>query len=128
MTLNNSTIYDLVYDGLRDLISLDALLEANMTSNVLSETDAQSIIDHMNKDHSDTLINYVRYFGGVKDVISAELHSITQHELYIDIVAHALACRLAVPLIQSIHGVDEARAVLVEMAKQAREGLHRDMA
>ena len=97
-----------------------------MTMIPLSKEDAESIVAHMNDDHSETVANYVRYFGGVKDVISAELKSITNHELYIDTVAHALSCRLAVQLIRPVHNASDARKVLVEMAKQARKGLHRE--
>lgn len=95
-----------------------------MTLIPLPDDEAESIVTHMNEDHCETLANYVRYFGGVKDVISAELKEITNHELYIDTVAHSLSCRLAVQLIRPVHSAQEARKVLVEMARQAREGLH----
>lgn len=95
-----------------------------MTITLLNHEDTQSIIAHMNDDHSETVANYVRYFGGVKGVISAELKAVTNHELYIDTIAHALSCCLAVQLIRPVRNVREVREVLVEMAKQAREGLH----
>ena len=95
-----------------------------MTLERLPETDFASIVAHMNGDHPETLANYVRYFGGVKDVISAELKEITPHELYIDTISHELSCRLAVQLIRPVHNAREAREVLVDMARQAREGLH----
>jgi len=94
-----------------------------MTINPLLKEEADRIISHMNEDHSETLANIVRYFGGVSDVISAELKEITNHELYIDTNAHDLSCRLAVQLVRPINSSAEAREVLVEMAKQAREGL-----
>jgi hypothetical protein len=79
----------------------------------------------MNDDHGETLANYVRYFGGVKDVISAELKDITNYELHIDTVAHALSCCLAVQLIRPVYSANDARQVLVEMARLAKEGLHK---
>ncbi len=90
----------------------------------LSSDDIASIVDHMNQDHADTLVNYVRYFGGVEEVISATLNTITPTELHIDVIAHSLSCKLAIPLIRTIQQVGEARTILVEMAKLARAGLH----
>ncbi len=95
-----------------------------MSLEPLPVKETAEIMEHMNQDHSETLANYVRYYGGVKDVISAELKEITHHELYIDTVAHDFSCRLAVQLIKPIKKISEARTILVEMAKQAREGLH----
>ncbi|ABC27225.1 putative heme iron utilization protein [Hahella chejuensis KCTC 2396] len=89
----------------------------------LSTQDVAGIIQHMNDDHAETLCNYVRYYGGVHDVVSAELTEITSHELYLQVIAHSLSCKLSVPLIRSIHSTEEARQVLVEMAKQAKAGL-----
>jgi putative heme iron utilization protein len=97
-----------------------------MTIVPLTKEDSESIVTHMNDDHSETVANYVRYFGGVKDVISAELKDITNHELYIDTVAHALSCRLAIQLVRPVKNALDAREVLVEMARQAREGLRSD--
>ncbi|OZG74618.1 heme iron utilization protein [Hahella sp. CCB-MM4] len=90
----------------------------------LTPDEITSIVDHMNQDHADTIVNYVRYYGGVDGVISASLHSINQNEIYIDVVAHSLSCRLAIPLIRPLTSVTDARIILVEMAKQARSGLH----
>lgn len=89
----------------------------------LLQEECEAIVAHMNDDHSETIANYVRYFGGVQDVVSAELREITNHELYIDTVAHDLSCRLAVQLIRPVQTAGEARKVLVEMAKEARDGL-----
>ena len=97
-----------------------------MTLIPLPREDVDSIVAHMNNDHSETLANYVRYFGGVKEVISAELKDITHHELHIDTVAHSLSCCIAVQLIRPIHNSADVRQVLVEMAKVAKEGLQRD--
>ncbi|WP_020405138.1 DUF2470 domain-containing protein [Hahella ganghwensis] len=92
----------------------------------LPEDEVSSIVEHMNQDHADTLVNYVRYFGGVDGVISATLHSINANEMHIDVVAHSLSCRLAIQLIRPLNSAGEARSVLVEMAKQARSGLHEE--
>jgi len=94
-----------------------------VTLKPLLKQECDAIIAHMNDDHGETLANYVRYFGGVQDVISVELKQITNHELYIDTVAHDLSCRLAVQLVRPVQSAVEAREVLVEMAKEAREGL-----
>ncbi len=90
----------------------------------LTPDEITSIVDHMNQDHADTIVNYVRYFGGVDGVISASLHSLNTNEMYIDVVAHSLSCRLAIPLLRPLASVVDARSILVEMAKQARSGLH----
>ena len=90
----------------------------------LSTSDIAAIVDHMNEDHADTLVNYVRYFGGVEEVISATLNTITTTEMHIDVIAHSLSCKLAIPLSRTIQQASDARNILVEMAKQARAGLH----
>ena len=89
----------------------------------LTEQEMQSILDHMNQDHEDTLRNYVAYFGGIHDVRHAQLRAITRHEMRIHAEGDSVSCTIALPLSRAIDSPDEARQVLVEMARVARQGL-----
>lgn len=92
----------------------------------LTEQEMQAILDHMNQDHEDTLRNYAAYFGGVADVRHARMREITRHEMRIHIEGESVDCTIALPLSQPVDTAAQARQVLVEMARTARQGLQQE--
>ena len=92
----------------------------------LTEQEMQSILEHMNQDHEDSLRIYVSYYGGIPKVRRAQLRALTRHEMRIEVQGEGVDCLLAIPLNHPIDTAEDARRVLVEMARIARQSLATD--
>ncbi len=94
----------------------------------MNQAEVQGILDHMNQDHPDTLRLYISYYGGLQDVRHAELRAITRHEMRIHAEGDTVDCVMAIPLSRPVDTPSDARTVLVEMARVARQGLAEEAA
>ena len=65
-------------------------------------------------------------FGGIRGIRKVELCSITRHEMHLQVESETVDCMMALPLSRPIESAADARAVLVEMARTARQGLARE--
>jgi len=92
----------------------------------LTEQEMQSILEHMNQDHEDSLRIYVSYYGGIPEVRRAQLRALTRHEMRIQVQGDGVDCLLAIPLSRPVDTPADARSVLVEMARVARQSLATD--
>lgn len=92
----------------------------------LTEQEMQGILEHMNQDHEDSLRIYVSYYGGIPHVRRAQMRALTRHEMRIQVEGEGVDCLLAIPLSQPVDTPADARRVLVEMARHARQSLATD--
>ena len=79
------------------------------------------IINHMNKDHSESVKMYAEYFGKEKNVSTAKLLDFNENYMIIKInnkKTIEVSFGKAVPL-------EEVKDVLIEMSKEARKNLHK---
>jgi putative heme iron utilization protein len=79
------------------------------------------IIDHMNKDHFESVKMYAEYFGNEKNVNEAKLLDFNENYMIIKInnkKTIEVSFGKAVPL-------EEVKDVLIEMSKEARKNLHK---
>ncbi|MGB1361220.1 MAG: DUF2470 domain-containing protein [Alphaproteobacteria bacterium] len=91
----------------------------------ITQEQAQPAIDHMNDDHADANIVYVRAWGGMDNVAEAKLKQITNDFMTFDVldtsgVNHS---DVKVKFKKPLADIGEAHKTLVSMVKQGREKL-----
>lgn len=89
----------------------------------LTVEEQNSIITHMNTDHPEALRCLAQFFGGARQALHVEMVALTLNEAHISVSGHGPDCTLAIPLTRPVTTLADARAVLVEMTKEARAGL-----
>ena len=91
---------------------------------MLDQETADSIIEHMNDDHTDAVLLYVQTFGGRGDATSARLVGFDTNGMNIRFSiggGHESECRIDFET--PVKSAGAARRRLVEMAQQARTSL-----
>ena len=80
---------------------------------------AEGIMDHMNRDHADALLDYARFFAG-KEADEARMVGVDRlgFKVHLKNGQRRWSARIAFP--REIATAAESRAVLIEMARQAR--------
>jgi len=94
-----------------------------MADPVFSPDDVDRIVEHMNDAHSEDLIRYAEAYGDVIEAKGARMTGIDAEgfDLEVEQEKATVPVRFDAPL----DTVDEARAVLVEMAMAARDAAER---
>jgi putative heme iron utilization protein len=80
---------------------------------------AQGILSHMNADHADVLVLYCRAFAGV-DARAATMTAVDRFGFHVIAQADAGKRGLRIPFSREVCSTGDARAVLVEMVRDAR--------
>lgn len=82
------------------------------------------ILEHMNEDHSDACLDYVRHYGALSEAIAARLTDVNQHGIALDATLPSGQIRLVtISFAESLSGPGDAHTVLVEMAMAAAAAL-----
>lgn len=81
------------------------------------------IIEHMNADHADAVLLYVRAFAGQDQATSAQMVDFDAHGMGIDYLKDGGRHSCRVEFAQPLADAGEARAVLVAMVGEARDKL-----
>jgi len=95
------------------------------SSSPITPEAAQRMIEHMNSDHSDSVLMYARHFGGRREAQSAVLKSITPDHMEIVIDTVELL-RITFP--HKLADSHDAHMTLVKMSKEARQALEAALA
>ncbi len=109
--------------GFGDMTWVDgkAFCEAELDSIIYHSMD---IIDHMNSDHRDALIDYVRAFSDYKpDKAEVQMTKIDATTFSLAVKTPKGRKDLTLKLPQRIETPEEARSTLIKLLKQAREKL-----
>lgn len=87
----------------------------------LSIQERHAIAAHMNDDHADAVLLYVRVFGGLPRAQAARMIDIDEAgmELEATLTSGSRKVRIAFP--QPLHSAGDARRTLIQMAQAARE-------
>ncbi|NBB85646.1 MAG: DUF2470 domain-containing protein [Bacteroidetes bacterium] len=88
----------------------------------LSTADVTRIMDHMNDDHGDAVLLYAQHFGGIEEATSARMVDMGKDVMELEVTTPTGVETVTLQLIEDVHNATEARQVLVEMARIAREG------
>lgn len=86
----------------------------------LSEADVERIISHMNEDHLDSVLLYVRHFAKRSDAVSARLKSINAQGMNITLDSNE---EITIPFKTPLASAHDAHMTLVSMSKEARLSL-----
>jgi|GEM_PF-96019 len=86
----------------------------------IQAADAERIISHMNEDHLDSVLLYVRHFAKRDDVYSARLSSIDAQGMGITVNSGET---LVIPFQKPLRNAHDAHMTLVSMSKEAKSKL-----
>jgi len=89
-------------------------------SEAFSPAVSDRICNHMNKDHSDSVLVYAQYFGKVKDATAAEMKSIDEKGMDLLAQVNAETVPVRVNFDRTLKDAKEAHIILVEMLKRVR--------
>ncbi|RRJ94517.1 DUF2470 domain-containing protein [Opitutaceae bacterium TAV4] len=82
------------------------------------------ILDHMNEDHSDANLDYVRHYGALPEAITAKLTDVNQLGITLDATLPSGEIRpVSIAFAEPLSGPGDAHTVLVEMAIAAASAL-----
>ena len=86
----------------------------------LEDAEKIRMIDHMNDDHADAVLNYVKAYAGIVGAESAKLLDITPEGMVVEynVVTDSNICRIAFEA--PLKDKSEVRQTLVAMANDAR--------
>ncbi len=84
-----------------------------MSSDPLTRDVSARICQHMNSDHADAVINYARYYGGVKDPQTVKMILITSETMELEVDGNVLEIKFDHTLTDS----EDAHHTLVAMLK-----------
>lgn len=87
---------------------------------MLSETDSQRIVAHMNDDHADALRRYARVYGDMSGVQEATMLDLDAEAMVLRVAHEEGEDTVRIALDRRIGTAEEAREVLVDMALRAR--------
>ncbi len=76
------------------------------------------ICNHMNKDHSETLVTYAEFFGQVSNIKNAKMLSIDNQAMYLSINDESEKIKIDFP--HQLKDAKDAHHTLVEMLQQAK--------
>ena len=90
---------------------------------MFEKSDVDSIVGHMNQDHADAVLLYARAFGGCEKAVAARLQSLDAQGMTIVCLEGGRQATCRVTFERPLTHVRQARGVLVELARRAREQL-----
>jgi putative heme iron utilization protein len=90
---------------------------------VLPEAFVESVIEHMNTDHAQSLRDYAMAYGNLASVNSVILSGLSEKAMTLECHIGSRQETLTIPLTIEIKRPEQVRGVLVSMAKQARAQL-----
>ncbi|MEH2448593.1 MAG: DUF2470 domain-containing protein [Nostoc sp.] len=84
-------------------------------------TDISSrICKHMNDDHADAIVLYAKAFGGIRDVIAAQMLSIDAQGMDLTAQVNGEAVPVRIQFDHVLADAEDAHQTLIAMVKQAR--------
>lgn len=92
-------------------------------SDFLTPAEKERMIGHMNDDHADVVLDYVRAFAGARSASRARLLDMDRYAIAVEYytVQGRNICRI--PFAEPLASKDAVRPTLVDMAKLAHERL-----
>lgn len=93
------------------------------TTEFLNERDKARMLDHMNADHADAVMNYLRAFANVSQADSALLTDLDRSGMTLVYELEGQQHRCTIAFENRLADASEIRATLVRMAAEARERL-----
>ena len=96
-----------------------------MADPVFSPGDVDRIVEHMNDAHSEDLIRYAEAYGDVREAKGARMTGIDAEGFDLEVEQEKATVPVRIDFDAPLDTVDEARAVLVEMAMAARDAAER---
>lgn len=76
-----------------------------------------TIVAHMNDDHSDSIANYARHYGGIAHVTSARIRDFDAHAIRLNVTVDGATHECAIDFEHPLTDTDDARNVLIAMAR-----------
>lgn len=93
----------------------------NTTTTFFPDAHRDRIVGHMNDDHADAVLGYVRHFGGIADATAARLDDLDQHGMSITVTLPGGEQSVRVGYAKPLDTPADAHQVLVEMAMTAAQ-------
>jgi len=90
---------------------------------LLTKTQEQAVIGHMNADHDDAVLLYARAFGNQENARRARLTSLDAAHMRLSVETDARTRELTIPLTDPVTDLACAHTVLVAMVGEARRRL-----
>ena len=87
----------------------------------LSSQERRAISAHMNDDHADVVLLYVRVFGGFLRAQAARMIDIDETGMELEATLPSGLRRVRVTFTQRLQSAGDARRVLIQMAQSARQ-------
>jgi putative heme iron utilization protein len=78
-----------------------------------------TMIAHMNDDHTDAVVAYARYYGGVSGVDTARIESMDERGIIVSVVAGSDQSRLPIAFDHELVDADDGRDTLIAMYVKA---------
>ena len=97
--------------------------------NKLSEEDKDEIIEHMNSDHPDAVLLYLRHYASLPLTESGVIEDVDETKIKVMATIQdndnggLKAMRVVIPLIRRVESIKEAEQVMVEMFFAAKKAL-----
>ena len=95
----------------------------------LSEDEKNEIIEHMNSDHPDAILLYLKHYADLPLSESGEIVDVEENEIKVKATiqdkgsAELKSVTVVIPLIRRVETIKEAEHVMVEMFFAAKKGL-----
>ena len=96
---------------------------------MISEDDKNEIIQHMNSDHPDAVLLYLKHYADLPLSESGEIVDVEENEIKVKATiqdkgsAELKSVTVVIPLIRRVETIKEAEHVMVEMFFAAKKGL-----
>lgn len=81
------------------------------------------MIAHMNEDHADSVLAYVRHFGARPEASAARLLDVTPTDMCIEATTPDGEERLTIPFDHRLESSHDAHMTMIKMSKQAKRSL-----
>ena len=82
-----------------------------------------SVIAHMNDDHSDANLVYVKALAGLTDALSAEMTDFDRHSISLAAKGSNGVSEVRVAFLEPLAKIEDIRPALIKLLKYARERL-----
>ena len=90
-----------------------------MKEELLTKSDVTRIIEHMNEDHEDALISYVKFYGKVGKCNKAKLIKMNSKSMDIEYYSETKKHNVVLPFDHELASAHDAHMTMVKMAKLA---------
>lgn len=92
-------------------------------SNPFTAEQVRGMIEHMNDDHADSVLAYVRHFGGLPQATAAELLEVRPDAMRITAVTPEGTSAVEITFDHRLTDNHDAHMTLVKLSKQAKRAL-----